>query len=206
MHADYWCYFTATSWRRKLRLMKHTALLMCRNQHSLRLLAELLEELQIEAEYIVGDPSIRNTDPISGHSIQSEYAQHGVSIALGNNDVEAGINLVVQMLNNGRLFITRNCVNLIREFHKYRWQVWASTKAKDDRNAKEQPHKKDDHALDALRYGVASRPILEDKVELERGWHPPAAQKPDLVDPYWVYAQQGEREFSDATFSLGNEY
>lgn len=30
--------------------MKHTALLMCRNQHSLRLLAELLEELQIEAE------------------------------------------------------------------------------------------------------------------------------------------------------------
>jgi len=171
-----------------------------------QILKRRVMDLQIEAEYIVGDPSIRNTDPIIGHSIQSEYAQHGVPIALGNNDVDAGINLVVQMLLNGRLFITRNCVNLIREFHKYRWQVWASTKAKDDRNVKETPHKKDDHALDALRYGVASRPLLEDKVAPEQGWRPPAATKPDLVDPYWVYAKQGEKEFSDANFSLGNEF
>jgi hypothetical protein len=48
--------------------------------------------------------------------------------------------------------------------------------------------------------------LLEDKVDPEQGWRPPAAQKPDLVDPYWVYAQQGETEFSDATFFLGNEY
>lgn len=48
-----------------------------------------------------------------------------------------------------KLFIFRNCVNMIREIKSYRW------KPGDDR-----PIKKNDHAMDELRYYIMSRPDL----------------------------------------------
>ena len=47
---DYWRYFTRDGFRRSLRLMKRNALLLCRHQSSLRMLAGLLDDLQIEQE------------------------------------------------------------------------------------------------------------------------------------------------------------
>src|SRR5436190_5925169 len=43
--------------------------------------------LGIEPLYYVGDPSIRNTDPITATSVQIEYSQNGLPIVLANNDV-----------------------------------------------------------------------------------------------------------------------
>ena len=126
-------------------------------------------------DYRVGDPSIRNRDPITGTSIQLEYSEHGVDIGLGNNDVHAGINRVARYLegplftdeegNNVRrpkLYVTRNCQNLIHELYRYRWSTWASKKLDRQKNKKEEPQKKDDHAADALRYMISSRPEVED--------------------------------------------
>lgn len=119
-----------------------------------------------EPDYYVGDPSIRNTDPITGTSVQLEYIECGIPVMLGNNDVRAGINRVAQMLEgyNGvpRLYIARNCVNLVYEIQRYRWGQWATKKMQFDKNKKEEPHKKADHACDALRYLVASRPQVDD--------------------------------------------
>ncbi len=50
--------------------------------------------------------------------------------------------------------IAANCQTTIDQFRKYRWAT--PTRTEDD--AKERPVKHDDHALDALRYVVASRP------------------------------------------------
>lgn len=144
--------------------------------------------------YRVGDPSIRNRDPITGTSIQLEYIEHGVPIMLGNNDVHAGINRVARYIegplvtdefgNNARrpkLYITRNCVNLLFEIQRYRWSTWATKKMIQQKNKKEEPHKKDDHACDALRYLIASRPEIEDfsvpQQELPQGTNA-------SVDPY----------------------
>lgn len=118
--------------------------------------------LGIDFSYFVGDPSIRNTDPITGTSVQLEYQINGISIVPGNNDVRAGINRVARMLENGQLFITRNCEKLLWEMNRYRWGKWSSRKITVDHNAKEEPLKKDDHAMDAMRYGVASRFSAED--------------------------------------------
>ena len=67
-----------------------------------------------------------------------------------NKDLFAGISRVKSYLKNSkgesRLFIFRNCVNLIREIKGYRW------------GDKDAPIKKDDHALDELRYFIMTRP------------------------------------------------
>jgi hypothetical protein len=66
-----------------------------------------------------------------------------------NKDVFSGIQRVKACLlpDGGRkLFIFEGCTNMIREFKGYRW------------DAGDTPVKKDDHALDELRYFVMSRP------------------------------------------------
>lgn len=67
-----------------------------------------------------------------------------------NKDIFTGVQRVKRFLclNNGlpRLFVFKNCVNLIREFKSYRW------------GNDELPKKNDDHALDALRYYVMTKP------------------------------------------------
>lgn len=108
--------------------------------------------------YYVGDPSIRNTDPLTGTSILIEYGKHGVGILLGNNDQKAGIDKIINKLDNEKLYITENCVNLISEMKRLRWATFASKKIAYDKNKKEEQHKKDDHAPDSLRYLISSRP------------------------------------------------
>lgn len=120
-----------------------------------------------EIAYYVGDPSIRNSDPITGTSVLIEYIESGIPLILGNNDVRAGIDKVAKHIRNPetgkpRLFITKNCVNLIHELQRYRWGTWATKKMQNQKNKKEEPHKKHDHAVDALRYLISSRPAVED--------------------------------------------
>lgn len=112
----------------------------------------------INTEYVVGDPAIRSRDPIKGTSVQSEYGEHGIYIGIGNNDVTPGIVRTQRMFKEQQLIITSRCTNLLSELNKYRWDRHL-TKARDRKNTKETPVKKDDHACDALRYGVMSRPM-----------------------------------------------
>ena len=113
--------------------------------------------LGVNPAFIVGDPSIQNTDPITGTSVQIEYVEHDVSITLGNNNVPGGINRVARLLEQNQLLLCKNCEKLLWEMQRYRWGKWSSKKIEATNNVKEQPVKKDDHACDALRYGVASR-------------------------------------------------
>jgi len=115
------------------------------------------EILGIEPAFVVGDPSIRNTDPITGTSVQTEYIENGLPVALGNNNVPGGINRVARLLEHNKLIVTKNCEKLLWELQRYRWGRWSSRKIEATNNVKEHPVKKDDHACDALRYGVASR-------------------------------------------------
>lgn len=120
---------------------------------------------KIQPLYYVGDPSINQTNPLTGTSVQIEYMEFGIPINPANNEVVAGLNRVIRYLQgiNGnceppRLFITKNCGNLIWEMSRLRWATFAHRKIVKDRNKKEEQHKKDDHACDALRYAIASRP------------------------------------------------
>jgi hypothetical protein len=165
-----------------------------------------------EPTYRVGDPSIRNTDPITGTSVQLEYVYNGLPIILGNNDVSAGITrLKTRFLGNAligpELYISSSCDRLIWELRKYRWGKWAHKKMQYDRNAKEEPVKKDDHACDALRYGVASRPEVDDGVAMPDFSTLPLGAT-DSVDPTKPYTDKELVKLSTPyrDYHLGEEY
>lgn len=135
------------------------------DSHAKEVLRIGIEHFQRPPDFYIGDPSIRNTDPITGTSIQQEYTKYGIPIILGNNDVSAGIVRVAGYLKeradgipNWR--VTPNCLNLIKEMQRYRWKTYANRKLQNSNNAQETPHKKDDHACDSLRYFIMSRPDL----------------------------------------------
>lgn len=59
-----------------------------------------------------------------------------------------------------KLFVTSNCRNVIREFNTYRVKD-QTEKVAERRDPKEEPRKKDDHTMDALRYVIAGHFGLE---------------------------------------------
>lgn len=159
-----WLWHAVSPDGRVITFYEHYESGMTVDEHAKRVHA-INEELKRAPDYYIGDPSIRNTDPITGTSIHEEYIKYGVPITLGNNDVQAGINRVSRYLRpdaTGRpnLVITDNCRNLIRELTRYRWATYANKRLNAKHNAQEKAHKKDDHAADSLRYFIMSRPDL----------------------------------------------
>lgn len=86
-------------------------------------------------------------DP-SAASLRAQLFTDGWSPHLAENDVLNGIRTVSSLLSTGRLLIHDSCVHLIEEMQSYSWDETAQVKGLD------QPIKQDDHAVDALRYGV----------------------------------------------------
>ena len=93
----------------------------------------------------------------SDHQLQTmESYKHDFGITnmvlaeKGPDSIMYGIQLIQRLLNEDRLIITRNCVNLISEVEQYQWR-------KQTRNGmtKEVPVGSD-HALDSLRMCIAS--------------------------------------------------
>lgn len=124
------------------------------DQHT-EFILNYLEDHRLEAQYCVGDPSIAQTNGITGTSIHQTYAEYGLPIVLGSKDVKLGIDRVRNYMDSGKLHITRNCVSLIRELRGYRWAPKPKASKNDPREAVQ---KYNDHAVDALRYLIVSRP------------------------------------------------
>lgn len=112
------------------------------------------------------DPSTRAVRGTSGLSDWDTYMDHlpkDFPMLPANNEKTAGIDRVKSYLklnsrtNKPRMFIFNTCHNVIDEMSKYRYkELLPGQQGKT--NEKEEPVKVDDHALDALRYLVMSRP------------------------------------------------
>lgn len=176
------------------------------------------EGIPIFPSYSIGDPSIQNTDPIGGGSVQAEYMEYGIPIALGNNDVKTGLNRTARYFGNQRLpgrkektrprlYVCRNCVMTLWELGRYSWAMWAQKGTEKDKNKKEEPKKKDDHAMDALRYGVMSRPEADTGEEIPE--MPNSMGAPEAVDPYSTTdpdAGEPRTQWEYSDYTLGSEY
>lgn len=93
-------------------------------------------------------------DPASASGC-AELRFRGVNVrdVVKNSDsIRNGINTVRELFKSNRLFIHRDCVNLIGELETY-----AYPDKKPDKNEEENPIKENDHALDALRYALSMR-------------------------------------------------
>lgn len=98
----------------------------------------------------VADPSIHKTER-DGKNVFQEFNENGVWWDRADNNVLQGISRVNQLFSTGKLRITKNCVNLLTEIGDYKWKA---IKPAQERNDYEEPIKKNDHAMDALRYLV----------------------------------------------------
>jgi len=88
-------------------------------------------------------------DPSAQDMIAQLKDKH-MRVVDANNDIEQGIAKLKSFFKNNIVFIDFGCKNLIKELQSYRYEKDHVTK-----NATERPIKKDDHACDALRYGVS---------------------------------------------------
>lgn len=104
---------------------------------------EFLEPYGVKQIYI--DPSAA--------AFQLELQRRGMHVVHANNDVENGIQIMTSEMKKGNLFICSECKNLIREVEGY---VWDSKQAERGVDA---PLKKNDHAVDALRYALATHKV-----------------------------------------------
>jgi hypothetical protein len=99
-----------------------------------------------------------------------DYAKAGYHITptiKGRDSVQAGIDEVKRRLNldmvtkKPKLYITKNCVNTIREFENYVWITGSDGSVEEDEmmrlavKRKDAPRKIFDDAMDALRYVVS---------------------------------------------------
>ena len=97
------------------------------------------------------------------YSVLEDFYDHGWDFQPANNDVEGGITRVREYFQIGadgksHLYIFKDkCPNLCIELLNYRYKKWTELQEK-TRNQPEEPVKKNDHAVDGLRYLVATRP------------------------------------------------
>lgn len=85
-------------------------------------------------------------------------------VVKGKGSVVRGIQRIRELLLQGKLHINRRCLNLIHEFETY-----AYDDPSEDRDSNENPIKKNDHALDALRYPILMK-LPEARTETQRSY------------------------------------
>lgn len=117
----------------------------------------------------VADPAIKQRSVITSLSVQIEYAQHGVNLALGQTrSVDAGLDKMNNYLRLNKWFITEKCANLQREMRKYKRASYSTSKLREKNNKQEAPQKKDDHAIDDCRYFFSYMPTLDIQIEQKK--------------------------------------
>ena len=90
----------------------------------------------------------------SSKSVTELFTEYGILVnPQVDKDLFAGIARVKEYLKDKKLFIFRECTNLIRELKNYRW------------SSGDVPRKTDDHALDELRYYLMKKPRGERPTE-----------------------------------------
>lgn len=136
------------------------------------------------------DPSTRakrnqaNGRTYSDYSTYVEHLPPQVNVLFANNEVGAGIDRVKSYMKPNpktgkpRLTIFSTCTNLIEEIGEYRWAELTANQ-EGQKNQKEEPRKYNDHACDALRYLVMSRPdptAVDKTLPFKQGWPTPSHQ------------------------------
>jgi PBSX family phage terminase large subunit len=110
----------------------------------------------------IADPSISKTERDGGSVKDTWNEDHDIWWDSADNDVRQGIDRVNEYLKKGLIKISKRCVNLLSEIGKYKWK---ELKVGEIKNEYEEPVKKDDHAMDCLRYLVNKIYIPEMKTE-----------------------------------------
>lgn len=125
---------------------------------------------QVKDAFYLIDPAARNRSLTDAEKTEHAFHKAGLPVVPAQNDVEAGIFEVKRRLERDLLTVTRNCQNLLWERERYRLSPTADGSLA--------VVKKNDHAMDCLRYLAMSRPLVPP--ELKRK---PARWVPGMAPP-----------------------
>lgn len=157
------------------------------------------------------DPACSQRNPVTGTSVISEYALHGINLVPGNNEVTTGINKVNAYMTpdlghhgHPRWYVTENCENLLKELPKYRWKTWANKKSERSNNAYDVPHKKDDHACDSLRYFFTFMPDITPIASVDKIIEPTAEEIYAIAGRHPVYDRKLQQAPTHSEWNVRN--
>ena len=106
-------------------------------------------------DYTVADTSVFDKSPDTGKDGDDTFAENGVPITSANKERIIGWNLFRDYLLQGKIVFFENCVNAIRTIPALVYNdIAKGLKVEDLDSAGE------DHAADAIRYGLMSLPPL----------------------------------------------
>lgn len=91
---------------------------------------------------IMIDPASKGRSQVDGRRLIVEYRKEGLDCRPAENAVEAGIHVCWERFSTGRLKIFRRCTAVLKEYSMYQ------------RDVEGKIVKKNDHLMDAMRYGV----------------------------------------------------
>lgn len=101
--------------------------------------------------YVI-DPSASVRGLAHGIGVEEAFYAEGLEVISGQNDVDVGIFQTKRRLQGDGLYITDNCESLIWELLRYRFHEIDTPSGK-----RIVPVKKNDHAVDSLRYALMER-------------------------------------------------
>lgn len=115
------------------------------------------EEHYTALERLCGDKDIEAVivDPSAASFIECIRRHRKFKVVPADNDVLSGISRVGDALRSGKIMISSDCRDCIREFESYRW---------DEKGGRDSVVKENDHAMDDLRYFV-NRYLKQDAQE-----------------------------------------
>jgi hypothetical protein len=113
--------------------------------------------LEIPMPIFMADPAIVKMDGQTGISDQVAYNNAGIMTRLANNSRRPGINAIRSLCYRDRIHVADSCEVLIDQLLRARWR----TSGRSENDAPEDMVKRDDHAVDALRYAVMGMPLPE---------------------------------------------
>jgi len=125
----------------------------------------------------------------------AELSSAGLLIAGARNiDVNVGISKVSKLFISGKIKISSKCENLIDELETYSWRSTDDIEIKEDKVIKKQ-----DHCVDALRYGITSTSFMLPEMRM-----PELNLKPTIiVDPVTGYPQGFEQDEDPFLWQIG---
>lgn len=108
------------------------------------------DAIKARGEWIKGciDPAARQRSQQDGRRLMAQYQQLGLNLSLANNEVEAGIYKVLNLLTNGQLKIFESCPYFFSEYRLYRREL----KINEFGMERAIIVKSHDHLVDCLRY------------------------------------------------------
>jgi PBSX family phage terminase large subunit len=129
-----------------------------------RRIKEMRAMLGVDPAVTYLDPSAFNQNRREYNSVAINFSDHEIYCSQAQNDRVPGWNLIEELLlerledGKPRLQVFETCSNLIRQLKSARYREHNALKP--NTPGDEDIQKKNDHALDALRYVVSSRPPL----------------------------------------------